>query len=171
MRPTRPVWPTRPKPWADEADDANDAVEAVEAVEAKVNEANNAIEAVEADEASVPNEASVVDKADASVADKADARVADEAELADIDESEKSDYANEVKEADEAESNEVGVSVELPLLLPFSLTKYSAIFAEVKGSFEIYNNQLGGLKGGCLSPCSLMIRFVCGIRDSIFKNI
>ena len=139
------------KAKADEADDANDAVEVVKAVEAK------------AEEARVSNEASVVDKADASVADKA--------ELADINESKESDYANEVKEANEAESNEVGVSVELPLLLPFSLTKYSAIFAEVKGSFEIYNNQLGGLKGGCLSPCSLMIRFVCGVRDSIFKNI
>ncbi len=97
------------------------------------------------------------------MADKANARVAKEAELADIDESKESNYANEVKEANEAnevniaESNEVGVSSKLLLLPPFSLTKYSAIFAEVKGSFEIYNNQLGGLKGGCLSPCSLMI--------------
>ncbi len=51
----------------------------------------------------------------------------------------------------------------LTLFLPFSLTKHSAIFAEVKGFFGINNNQLGSLKGGCLSPwCSLMIRFVCG---------
>ncbi len=66
---------------------------------------------------------------------------------------------------------DAGMTIETPILLPFSLTKHSAIFAEVKGSFEIFNNQLGGLKGGCLSPCSLMIRFVCGVRDSIFKNI
>ena len=73
------------------------------------------------------------------------------------------DEANEIVEA-------AGVSIELLLLLPFSLTKYSAIFAEVKESFEIYNNQLGGLTGGCLSPLSLMIRFVCR-SESVFKNI
>jgi hypothetical protein len=68
------------------------------------------------------------------------------------------------------EVDEAGVSIEMPLFLPFSLTKYSAIFAEVKESFEIYNNQLGGMTGGCLSPCSLMIRFVCR-SESVFKNI
>ncbi len=36
----------------------------------------------------------------------------------------------------------------LTLFLPFSLTKHSAIFAEVKGFFGINNNQLGGLFGG-----------------------
>ena len=34
----------------------------------------------------------------------------------------------------------------LTLFLPFSLTKYSAIFVEVKGYFGINNNQLGGVK-------------------------
>jgi hypothetical protein len=77
------------------------------------------------------------------------------------------DVANEVNET---KSNEVDVSVELPLLIPFSLTKYSAIFAEVKGSFEIDNNQLEGFAEGCLSPCSLMIRFVC-TSESVFKNL
>ena len=42
--------------------------------------------------------------------------------------------------------DEASVSIVLLLLLPFSLTKYSAIFAEVKESFEIYNNQLGAVK-------------------------
>ena len=42
--------------------------------------------------------------------------------------------------------DEASVSIVLLLLLPFSLTKYSAIFAEVKESFEIYNNQLGAVE-------------------------
>ena len=40
----------------------------------------------------------------------------------------------------------------------------------VKESFEIYNNQLGGLTGGCLSPRSLMIQFYCR-SENVFKNI
>jgi hypothetical protein len=41
------------------------------------------------------------------------------------------------------EVDNAGVSIEMPLLFPFSLTKYSAIFAEVKGSFfGVNNNQL-----------------------------
>jgi hypothetical protein len=62
------------------------------------------------------------------------------------------------------------VLVELPLLLPFSLTKYTSIFAEVKGCFGINNNQLGHLKRDCLSTCSLMTQFVC-VSESIFKDI
>ena len=54
-------------------------------------------------------------------------------------ESDESDVADEVDEADKSDE---GVSIEMPLLLPFSLTKYSAIFTEVKGSFGINNNQL-----------------------------
>ena len=34
-------------------------------------------------------------------------------------------------------------TLSLSLVLPFSLTKYSAIFLEVKESFEVNNNQLG----------------------------
>ena len=62
----------------------------------------------------------------------------DESDVADeVDEADMSDGADEADEVDEA-----GVSIEMPLLLPFSLTKYSAIFTEVKGSFGINNNQL-----------------------------
>ncbi len=68
------------------------------------------------------------------------------------------------------EATKAGVSVELLLFAPFSLTKYTTIFVEVKGYFGIINNQIGGQKRGCLSPCCLMIQFVC-IRESIFKNI
>jgi hypothetical protein len=50
----------------------------------------------------------------------------------------------------EAEANKVVVFVELALLLPLSLTKYTTIFAEAKGCFGILYNQLGGLKRGCL---------------------
>ncbi len=39
----------------------------------------------------------------------------------------------------------------LPLMLPFSLTKYSSIFMEVKGYFGINNNQLGYLNSECFS--------------------
>jgi hypothetical protein len=63
------------------------------------------------------------------------------------DETDEVDEANEVDEADEAdEVDEAGVSIETPLLLPFSLTKYSAIFSEVKGSFGVNNNQLLGFE-------------------------
>ena len=62
----------------------------------------------------------------------------DESDVADeVDEADKSDEADKADEVDEA-----GVSIEMPMLLPFSLTKYSAIFTEVKGSFGINNNQL-----------------------------
>ena len=54
----------------------------------------------------------------------------------------------------------------LTLFVPFSLTKHSAIFAEVKGFFGINNNQLRSLTGGCLSPCSLVIPFVCGNENN-----
>ena len=134
-----------------------------EATEAEAYKANDA-EANDADKAIVANEieANVIDEADAAgniiVIDKP--IKAEEAE------------ANEVAESNNTnEVDKVGVTIETPLLLTFSLTKYPAIFAEVKGSFGVNNNQLGGLKGGCLSPCSLMIRFVCGVRESIFKNI
>ncbi len=115
---------------------------------------------------------------DATYANKANAAaVADKVDLTIV--------ANKVNEADKA-----SVSIELPMLLPFlsicrllfdngiaivlylpfSLTKYSAIFTEVKRGFKIINNQLGCLKRGCLSPYSLIIQFVC-ISESIFKNI
>jgi hypothetical protein len=64
---------------------------------------------------------------------------------------------------DQANANKVGAFIKLPLLLPFSLTKYSVIFAEVKECFGINNNQHGKLKGGCLCPHSLMIQIVCSI--------
>jgi hypothetical protein len=37
-----------------------------------------------------------------------------------------------------------GIMCMLSLLLPFSLTKYSAIFAEAKGCYGKNNNQLAG---------------------------
>ena len=115
---------------------------------------------------------------DAIYANKANAAaVADKVDLTIV--------ADEVNKADKA-----SVSIELPMLppflsicrllfdngiaivlyLPFSLTKYSTIFTEVKGDFEIINNQFGCLKRGCLSPYSLMIQFVC-VSVSVFKNI
>jgi hypothetical protein len=63
-------------------------------------------------------------------------------EADEADEAGKTDEADEANEANEVD--EAGVSIKMPLLLPFSLTKYSAIFAEVKGSFGVHNNQLLG---------------------------
>ncbi len=69
------------------------------------------------------------------------------------DEVDKADEADEVDEANEADKvneptalDEAVVSIEMPLLLPFSLTKYSAIFLGVKGSFEVNNNQILGFE-------------------------
>jgi hypothetical protein len=62
----------------------------------------------------------------------------DESDVADeVNEADKSDKADEADEVDETD-----VFIKMPLLLPFSFTKYSAIFTEVKGSFGINNNQL-----------------------------
>ena len=47
----------------------------------------------------------------------------------------------------------------MPLLLPFSLTKYPAIFAEVKGSFGENNNQIGNVE----IPASVESRKCFGI--------
>jgi hypothetical protein len=137
------------QPRLDEADKANATNEAV--ASDVVNEANKADEA---NKANATNKANNANKA--YEADDADKVIADDATNEAV-------KANEFRAADKADvnnqanANKVGVSVELPLLLPFSLTKYSAIFAEVKGCFGINNNQLESLKGGCLSPRSLMI--------------
>ncbi len=73
----------------------------------------------------------------------------------DADEAIESDESDEADEVDEVvvsiempllEVDEAGVSIDMPLLLPFSLTKYSAIFSEVKGSFEVNNNQILGFE-------------------------
>ncbi len=93
---------------------------------------------IEANKADV-NEAEDVNKAIVVVKVKAEvAIVADEANVAKANEADKAD------KADVAE-NEVVVFVELPVLHPFFLTKCTATFAEVKGCFGIFNNQLGGL--------------------------
>jgi hypothetical protein len=97
---------------------------------------NKAIEANKAgaDKAEDVNEAIVVVKAKVE-----EAIVADEANVAN-----KTNEANKADKADVAK-NKVVVFVELPVLHPFSLTKCTAIFVEVKGCFGIFNNQLGGL--------------------------
>ena len=127
----------------DKVDDANEAIDAKEA-EADKADAIKAKASV-ADEA----EARVADKAEIDKADKADltddADVADKAiatvdvRLGDLDEVNK---ANEIVKEAEIMIDEVVLGL-LTLLLPFSLTKHSAIFTEVKGFFGINNNQLG----------------------------
>jgi hypothetical protein len=64
-------------------------------------------------------------------------------EFVEVDEVNKAaEVANKVNNKPVA--NDTGVSIKTPLLLPFSLTKYSTIFAEVKESFGIFGlgNQL-----------------------------
>ncbi len=122
-------------------------------------------EANKADLTNVTDKANYVDKAGAvkakaSVTNEAEARVADEAKIDEADEANLTNDADGIDEVGVADDpimiNKVVLGM-LTLFVPFSLTKYSAIFAEVKGFFGINNNQLGSLKGGCLSPCSLMI--------------
>ena len=124
-----------------------------------INEADDANEAIDADEAKADKADAV--KAEASVTDEAEVRVADEVVLTND-----ADVIDEVGTADDSIMIDKVVLGLLTLFVPFSLTKHSAIFAEVKGFFGINNNQLGSLKGSCLSPCSRMIRFVCGDENN-----
>ena len=95
-------------------------------------------------------EAIVADEAKVSVADEAEARMVDKAGVAKINEADLTDDASKVDKADKvankAVANDAGVSIKTPLLLPFSLANYSAIFVEVKGYFEINKNQLLGFE-------------------------
>ena len=104
----------------DDLDEVNEANEIVEAAEA--DDSDKAIKSKEADDANEVNEAIAVD----------DAVVADEFDL-----------IYEIGMANDSKMiGEVMLGL-LTLFLPFSLTKHSTIFAEVKGFFEINNNQLG----------------------------
>ena len=145
--------------------DGNNAV-ADEAIEANADKPD---EADEVNKADLTNVAEVANKAIATVAAKLDnLEEVDEAnkivEAAEADNSDKANDANEVNEAialdkavetgkaDKAdrvnktvaanEANEANEAIEMPMLLPFSLTKYPAIFTEVKESFGVNNNQL-----------------------------
>ena len=108
-------------------------------------------EAIEADEANA-SEAEDVNKAIVVIKAKAkEAIVANEADVAD-----KANEANEANKAvdcneakvDEANVQQLqvisvvfvddGYAISLDYLFPFSLTKYSAIFVEVKGYFGIF---------------------------------
>ena len=124
---------------ADSADEAADAAETTKANEAKWTDEADTAKVDKADdagavEASVANEAHVTDEAVASdVGIEADS--ADEAaDAAEITEADKADVANYAIVADDVDG-----------AVLYSLTKYSAIFAEVKGYFGITapDNQLG----------------------------
>ncbi len=72
---------------------------------------------------------------EAANTDEAEANEANEAEA---DEANESDYADEVDKANEAnEAHETIVADDANGAVLYSLTKYSAIFAEVKGYFGI----------------------------------
>ncbi len=174
---------------ADKANNANVA-EANEVANKEANETNNADEAnvvIKANE----SEADKVIAADVIVVVDVAKDAVDTNETTGTGVASDAILVNEAIVVDAVkEANKASVSIELPMLLPFlsicrllfdngvaivlylpfSLTKYSAIFTEVKGDFKIINNQLGRLKRGCLSPYSLMIQFVC-ISESGFKNI
>ncbi len=126
-----------------------------------IDKVDNANEAIDTEEAEADKADAI--KAEASVSNEAEARVADEAEIdkadeADIDadvankaiatvvarlgDLDKVNKANEIIKEAEIMIDEVVLGL-LTLLLPFSLTKHSTIFTEVKGLFGINNNQLG----------------------------
>ncbi len=111
----------------DEVDEAGIADAEANEADAEANEANEADEAEAVDEAEVNEAIELPLDGDEANADN------------------KIHLVGKAEEVNKAKSNKVGMSVEFPLLLPFSLTKYSAIFMEVKGCFGIFNNQLGGL--------------------------
>ena len=122
---------------ANEADEANKVI-ATDSTNA-TNKADLANEAANANVANRANEASLADEADDDDAVESD--VANEADSAD----EAADAA-ETTEADEADvANYAIVADDFDGAVFYSLTKYSAIFAEVKGCFGIIapNNQLG----------------------------
>ncbi len=52
----------------------------------------------------------------------------------------------EARVTNKAEANKSVVFVKLPVMHPFSLTKCTTIFTEVKGCLGIFNNLPGGLK-------------------------
>jgi hypothetical protein len=104
-------------------------------------------------------------------ADKAKANDADKAIVADA--ANKANIAKEVydaNKADKAEANEANKASMLPchdiivicvdMLSPFSLTKYSASLAEMKGCFGINDNQLGrfGIESDWSITSSLRIK-------------
>ncbi len=102
-----------------------------------IDKADNANETIDAEEAEA-------DKADAV---EAEASVTDEAEINEADEVDLTNDADVIDEVDAADDSIMIDKVVLGLLtlfLPFSLTKHSAIFAEVKGFFGKNNNQLLG---------------------------
>ena len=119
------------------ADKANDAAEAVEVVEAKADKRNDAITAVDNTiEANDANEFVVVDDAN------------------------EADWIDDIVVADDSIVIYEVVLGLLTWFVPFSLTKHSAIFVEVKGCFEFLDmnkNQLGTFCIECDwgSTCSL----------------
>ncbi len=150
---------------ADKADKENELDELVEANKSNAANAikkaktNEVIKAVELPLNSNEANAIVAKKVDASVANEAKAvdetkaanvtnRVDNAVEAAKVDPSIVAIKANQINEIVAAGDFIVIKEVVLGLLtmfLPFSLTKYTAIFMEVKGCFGIFNNQLGGL--------------------------
>ena len=139
---TKPTWPTKPMLRYDAVLDEAKADEANEVDEADAK-ANDSVEAIVTEEI----EANVIDEIIA----------ADEAIVIDeviaVDEAILDDAANEAIVVDAAnEANEAFVVDNANGAVLYSLTKYSAIFAEVKGYFGISapSNQLGQR-----SSCSL----------------
>jgi hypothetical protein len=118
---------------------------------------DKAVAAIASDVANAFNEANKADKVsyEAYMANEAGKAVA-------ANEAHKANEVNKTNEADKAsksckarvtnkaEANKAIEFAKLPLVLTFSLAKYTTIFTEVKGCFGVYYNQLGGLKRGCL---------------------
>ncbi len=155
---------------ADEADLLNKAVDATEAKEAEAPEANKAdvAKADDTDEANKPmiQQGCQVDEADDTIAannaDKtsnaSESFVVDEANVIDVivaaNKAIVTNIANLAIKANKASfANDKELLANSIVIVLYSLTKYSAILAEVKAYFGIFvfNNQLVGMVWSCLS--------------------
>ncbi len=76
-------------------------------------------------------------------------------------------YEAKNNELDKAEANEVD---EIVAAILDDAANKTIVANEADDSddeaYEVLDNHLASFKGGCLSPCSLMIRFICGVENN-----
>jgi hypothetical protein len=136
----------------DEADDADNKTEV--AIEAKADKANDAAKAVEVVEAKADKRNDAITAVDKTI------EANDANEFVVVDDANEADWIDDIVVADDSIVIYEVVLGLLTWFVPFSLTKHSAIFVEVKGCFEFLDmnkNQLGTFCIECDwgSTCSL----------------
>jgi hypothetical protein len=143
----------------DKANEASLANEVNDAVKSNVaNEADLADETNEVDMAFATNVVNKVDGPANKANDTVESNVANKADLA-----EEADKANLANKANKMLDDGITI-VDLAL---YSLTKHSAIFAEVMGYFGIFDNQLGIPFGGNqIGSCSFEKQCINQLENS-----